>query len=442
MGASTARSKGKRSKEFNNNGSFKDRYDLTSTELGSGAFSIVKLAIELENSEKRAVKIVEKKKLNAEDTRALLMEIEILKHLDHEHIIRLYTTWEEPKQYLIVTEIVLGGELFDRIVNKSHYSEKEARELIRIMLSTLEYIHRAGVVHRDLKPENLLLCSEENDHDIKFADFGFAKHVKDLQPKEVACGTPGYVAPEVLRSDPYGTEVDIWSMGVICYVLLAGYPPFYDEDQRRLFKKIQEGRYQFHEDYWGSISSEAVDLIKNMLVVKQSNRWTASRLLEHPWLKMDDSVLQDKDLSHSQITMKKFNARRRLKAAADAIVLANRMKNGLKSSKEARAMKGPIRGVIDMTIVEQSESVVLEDTPSATNGGFFTENKYIKRPVIKKKKVVPVEGILSLSIPPVTDDSVTDNSAICARQPAPDKPTSSPTYIEIAKTAEPSAESV
>ncbi len=149
--------------------------------------------------------------------------------------------------------------------------------------------------------------------------------MKDLSPKETACGTPGYVAPEILRGDRYGAEVDVWSMGVICYVLLAGYPPFYDEDQKRLFKKIKEGRYHFHEDYWGNTSPEAINLIQMMLCVDQSKRWTAEQLLKHPWITMGDETLEAKDLTNSIVVMKKFNARRRLRAAADAVIMANRM---------------------------------------------------------------------------------------------------------------------
>jgi serine/threonine protein kinase len=166
---------------------------------------------------------------------------------------------------------------------------------------------------------------ETDDTDIKIADFGFAKRVKELSPKETACGTPGYVAPEILRGDKYGAEVDVWSMGVICYVLLAGYPPFYDEDQKRLFKKIKEGRYHFHEDYWGNTSPEAIHMIQQMLCVDQSKRWTAEQLLSHPWIVMGDETLQAKDLQQSIVVLRKFNARRRLKSAADAVILANRM---------------------------------------------------------------------------------------------------------------------
>ncbi len=157
----------------------------------------------------------------------------------------------------------------------------------------------------------------------------------DLSAKETACGTPGYVAPEILRGDKYGCEVDIWSLGVICYVLLAGYPPFYDEDQKRLFKKIKEGRYHFHEDYWSNTSPEAIDLIQNMLCVDQTKRWTAVQLLQHPWITLGDEKLAHKDLTNSITVMKRFNAKRRLKAAADAVILANRMKNMFGKLREA-----------------------------------------------------------------------------------------------------------
>jgi len=235
--------------------------------------------------------------------------------------------FEEEHDFFIITELVEGGELFDRIVSKSHYSEQEARDLVKLFLETMSYMHGQNVVHRDLKPENLLLTSESDDADLKIADFGFAKRISQLLPNETACGTPGYVAPEILRGDPYGAEVDIWSMGVIVYVLLAGYPPFYDEDRKKLFKKIKEGKYYFHEDYWGHVSPEAMDLIRKMLCVNQVERWTAKQLLQHTWITMGDDQLKTKDLSGAITQMKKFNARRRLRAAVDAVKLANRMKH-------------------------------------------------------------------------------------------------------------------
>jgi calcium/calmodulin-dependent protein kinase I len=157
-----------------------------------------------------------------------------------------------------------------------------------------------------------------------------------LEPNEVACGTPGYVAPEILRGDQYGAEVDIWSLGVITYVLLAGYPPFYDDDQRKLFKKIKEARYYFHEDYWSGISPEAIDIIRKMICLDQKQRWTASQLLQHPWIVAKDEVLASRDITGTLIEMKRYNARRKLRAAAGAIMTINRVKRMSIASSEKR----------------------------------------------------------------------------------------------------------
>eukprot|EP01006_Ploeotia_vitrea_P036076 TRINITY_DN65963_c5_g7_i1.p1 TRINITY_DN65963_c5_g7~~TRINITY_DN65963_c5_g7_i1.p1 ORF type:complete len:367 (+),score=5.44 TRINITY_DN65963_c5_g7_i1:173-1273(+) len=314
-------------------------------ELGSGAFSVVKLALNKKTHQKVAVKIVTKNKLTEEDLASLTTEIELLNSLDHPHVIKLFEVFEENGEFYIVTELVEGGELFDRIVSKSHYNENEARNLVRIFLETMAYMHGSNVVHRDLKPENLLLTSMDDDANLKIADFGFAKRVTELLPNETACGTPGYVAPEILRGDPYGAEVDIWSMGVIVYVLLAGYPPFYDEDQKRLFRKIKEGKYYFHEEYWKDVSPEATDLIRKMLCVNQAERWTAKQLLQHPWITMGEETLKGKDLTGTITQMKKFNARRRLKGAIAAVTLANKLKHlnmPKKSDKEVDNSEGDI----------------------------------------------------------------------------------------------------
>lgn len=342
---------------------------MLARELGSGAFSVVKLGVNLETGHKTAVKVIPKKKLSDEDYQSLLTEIEILSSLDHPHIIKLYETFDEGEEFFIVTELVEGGELFDRIVSKAHYTEKEARDLIKLVLETMAYMHGSGIVHRDLKPENLLLCSETDDSDLKIADFGFAKRIKDLLPKETACGTPGYVAPEILRGDKYGAEVDIWSMGVICYVLLAGYPPFYDEDQKRLFKKIKEGRYHFHEDYWSNTSPEAINMIQMMLCVDQSKRWTAEQLLKHPWITIGDEKLEAKDLTGSITVMRKFNARRRLRAAADAVIMANRMKAWSESTKQRAAESAKQQIVKQKSLIDPDalQSVGEENPPTESS---------------------------------------------------------------------------
>lgn len=298
---------------------------MLARELGRGAFSIVKLGVNKQTGDNVAVKIVSTKKIQPDELASLHTEIGILQSLEHPNIIKLIEVFEEGSEFYIVTELVQGGELFDRIVSKSHYSEKEARDLIKKLLETLAYMHESNVVHRDLKPENLLLTKDDDDGDIKVADFGFAKKITDLEVQEIPCGTPGYVAPEILRGDQYSKEVDIWSLGVICYVLLAGYPPFYDDDQRNLFKKIKEANYHFHADYWGSISAEVQDLIRKMLTLDQKLRWSARQLLSHPWITAGDEELAGRDLTGSLSELKRYNARRRLRAAANTVIMTNRI---------------------------------------------------------------------------------------------------------------------
>jgi len=271
-----------------------------------------------------AVKIVSSEDLTPEDKEALDTEIDILGNLHHPNIIELLEVYKGNKDYYIVTELVQGGELFERIVNKTFYTELEARDLIKLFIETIEFMHSKDICHRDLKPENLLLVSEDDDSDLKIADFGYAKNISKLN-KEPPCGTPGYVAPEILRGDPYSGEVDIWSMGVICYVLLAGYPPFYDEDTRKLYKKIRNGNYQFHDEHWKTISGDAKDLIRKMLTVNQQERWTAKQLLRHPWITSGSEVLSSRGLTSTIENLKKFNARNKFRAAARAVMASNRM---------------------------------------------------------------------------------------------------------------------
>merc|ERR1712071_420659 len=170
----------------------------------------------------------------------------------------------------------MGGELFDRIVQKAFYNEKEARDVCKILLEALAYCHSKKVAHRDLKPENLLLVSVDDDHELKLADFGFAKKCPKEKCLHTQCGTPGYVAPEILSGVAYDTQADIWSLGVIVYILLGGYPPFIEQNQRELFRKIRKGQYEFHEEYWGQVSDDAKNLIRQLLTVQPSKRYDAN----------------------------------------------------------------------------------------------------------------------------------------------------------------------
>lgn len=301
-------------------------------ELGTGAFSrVVKATKRMANNEAGqavAVKCITKTPdLKAEDIASLREEVAVLQSIEHPNIIKLYNFYEEKKMFYMVIELMEGGELFERIVKKTFYNEKEARDLIRILLDALAYLHHRHIVHRDLKPENLLLKSPYNDFDIKLADFGFAKKVNG-KSLDTQCGTPGYVAPEILKGAKYGTEVDMWSCGVIVYILLGGYPPFHDDNHAILYRKIKAADYTFEPQYWDQVSDDAKDLIKKMLVVDPDKRLTADQAFRHPWFLVGDHELISRNLSTTLDTMKKFNARRKFRGTVKGIMLTNKMARG------------------------------------------------------------------------------------------------------------------
>jgi len=216
----------------------------------------------------------------------LQTEIRILKQVDHPNIIKLKELFETPTMLAIVTELVTGGELFDKIVAQGNYSERDAAILVSKMVSAIEYLHIRGIVHRDLKPENLLLRDPDSITEVKIADFGLSKVVgtKFSSLMLTACGTPSYVAPEVLSAIGYDKEVDLWSIGVITYILLCGFPPFYNESLNKLFEEILSAEYDYPEEYWSHISNEAKDFVSKLLVVDPSQRLTAAQALQHVWI--------------------------------------------------------------------------------------------------------------------------------------------------------------
>lgn len=294
------------------------------TLLGEGAFSKVKEA-KGRDGKLYAVKIVTKAKLTREDDLALRDEIGILHMLQHDNIIQLYDVFDESEHYYLVTELMRGGELFDRIVTKTFYNEKEARDVCKILFSAMQYCHERNIAHRDLKPENLLLMSRNNDAAIKIADFGFAKKVTSEHCLLTQCGTPGYVAPEILHGVPYGTKSDMWSLGVITYILLGGYPPFIEQNQRELFKKIKKGQYEFHPEYWGGISPEAKDLISKLLTVDPNRRLNAGDALRTSWITGRDAQLEGFDLGNNLQQFRKYNAKRKLRQAVLTLMATNKM---------------------------------------------------------------------------------------------------------------------
>uniref|UniRef100_A0A0A9Y0P8 Calcium/calmodulin-dependent protein kinase type 1 n=1 Tax=Lygus hesperus TaxID=30085 RepID=A0A0A9Y0P8_LYGHE len=262
--------------------SLEDKYNLKEL-LGTGAFSEVRLVERKEKpGEMYAVKMIDKKALKGKED-SLENEIKVLRRLTHPNIVQLLETFEDRQKVYLIMELVTGGELFDRIVEKGSYTEKDASDLIRQVLEAVNYMHEQGVVHRDLKPENLLYYSPDEDSKIMISDFGLSK-MEDSGIMATACGTPGYVAPEVLAQKPYGKAVDVWSIGVISYILLCGYPPFYDENDANLFTQILKGEFEFDSPYWDDISDFAKNFIRQLMCVDVSKRFTCKQALQHPWI--------------------------------------------------------------------------------------------------------------------------------------------------------------
>jgi len=309
--------------------------------LGSGQFADVFRATEKRPKDRFnprivAVKLMEKSKLTAEDKAALSVEVESMKRLsDHDAFVKLYEFFDEADKYMLVIELISGGELFDRIVEKEKYTEREARRVIRQLTEAMAYAHKKGIAHRDLKPENVLLRDKNDDTSIKIADFGFAKIISEGELMKTPCGTPGYVAPEILSGKPYGLQADMWSLGVIFFILLSGYPPFADDDQKRLFEQIKAANYNFNDPVWDSISAGAKDLVSKTLVADPDVRLSAAGILAHPWLTADDAVIPDEILSGTKEQLARFQARRRLKKAIVGIRSTIRMRMMMKASAAA-----------------------------------------------------------------------------------------------------------
>jgi len=286
---------------------FAANYDLKDV-IGRGAFSVVHMAVSKTTEEKVAVKIIDKKEASAEqDDKRLHTEVSILKKVHHQNIVCLKDMYETSEKLYLVMELVTGGELFDKIVEKGSYSEKEASATIQKILSAVEYLHAIGIAHRDLKPENLLLKSDD-DTEVMLSDFGLSKIIGADTMMQTACGTPYYVAPEVLSAVGYGPEVDLWSVGVISYLLLCGFPPFYGESLPEVFEQIMKAEYEFPEPYWNDISKEAKDFINKLLLVDPTKRSNATQALRHPWIQNGGPDIKLNVTS----AMSKYNSTRKL----------------------------------------------------------------------------------------------------------------------------------
>jgi len=263
-------------------------YDIRET-LGSGNFAAVKLAIHKETGKRYALKMIDKRKylkfgMNRKGT--LMDEVDILKRISHPNIISIEEVFDSEQMLCIVLELVTGGELFDHIIECGYFDEMKARKLFLQITEAIHYLHQNGIAHRDLKPENILFTDSLRET-LKLGDFGLSRMLREGSLMQTMCGTPQYLAPEVLLNNEqqgYSKKVDLWSLGTILYIMLSGSPPFEEGKGASLFLHPDTFKINFSDPIWSSVSMEAKDLIERMLCIDPELRYDASQVLQHPWI--------------------------------------------------------------------------------------------------------------------------------------------------------------
>ena len=278
-------------------GTLRDTYKIGKI-LGEGAFGEVRLCTHRESGEKRAVKVLRKDAMDEDETAAMLNEINILRGLDHPNVVKIYEYFEDAKRFYIVTQFIEGGELFDEIIKRGSFTERDAAVLLRMLLGCIAYCHSKYIVHRDLKPENVMLEGNKEFDQIKVIDFGTAQVFDPSKTLKEQIGTPYYIAPEVLKKR-YGKECDLWSLGVITYILLSGIPPFNGVTDAEIMGAIKKGKFNFSNKVWNAVSQDAKDFISGLLTLDTAKRLTAEQALQTPWIvemaKSDVSEVLAKD---------------------------------------------------------------------------------------------------------------------------------------------------
>lgn len=292
---------------YKNQNKITKEYKIWIDQIGKGAFGEVRKALHLESGEFRAVKIVYKHECSAEEQKKILKEVDILKQLDHPNIIKIYEFFEDTKFMYIIMELAQGGELFDKIQNVHHFSERKAAEIFQQVLSGVNYLHKHNIVHRDLKPENILFDGEI----LKIVDFGTSRNFDNKKKMKNCHGTPYYIAPEVLN-ESYNEKCDVWSCGVILYILLSGVPPFNGANDDEILDSVMKGKYTFDIPEFRALSSYAKQLIRKMLTYNPKDRISIDEALADEWfkvvLKKEEKIL-NKNVLHN---IRNFNTKNKM----------------------------------------------------------------------------------------------------------------------------------
>ncbi|KRX01998.1 Protein kinase-like domain [Pseudocohnilembus persalinus] len=291
----------------------------------------LKDAMLLVNNYNRENQLEEEDNLENDELVSLQNEVEILTQIDHPNIVKLYEIFEDDCNFYMVLELMKGGELFERIVEQEHFSEHKAAETIKPIIDALQYCHEMEIAHRDLKPENLLYATKDPGSIVKISDFGLARFINN-EVMTTMCGTPGYVAPEIINGSGYDKSIDYWSLGVILYIMLCGFPPFHNENAEELFDIIKQGKYEFPSPAWDDISKEAKDLIKGLLNVDSHKRLTYEQIIKHPWLAQKGINYQP--IPELRGKLKDFNAKKQFKKIGVVLKVVNSMMQTTSSYKK------------------------------------------------------------------------------------------------------------
>lgn len=299
---------------LSNPGNIQDSYKLQFSKIGEGTYGSVSLGVHKSRKVERAIKTMSKG--NPKHLQRFRQEIDIMKDMDHPNIIKLFETFEDRRQMFLVMELCSGGELFDRIIQDGHFTEKTAAVVVHQMLSAVFYMHTNFVCHRDLKPENFLFLDKGpiQTNVLKIIDFGLSTVFTPGTDMKTKAGTPYYVSPQVLRGK-YDKSCDLWSCGIIMFTMLCGYPPFYGKTDQEVLQKVRLGKYVFEQKDWRHVSEDAKGLINWLLKFDPTERYSAEKALQHPWIKecapraghvsLQDGVVQNLRSFRSQNKLKK-----------------------------------------------------------------------------------------------------------------------------------------